>query len=278
MPWLWFFWCLNTSFQPSSPEKRGGKSFRVFFLHKAGETDSLGQAIFSNKSFCEMATSISRFEDVLLTWDGVGQNPFFLSGSFPLSLSLPLSFSLSSWTGCDMNNKAGPNWRSTGRKFLKISVVAEKCEHILLCSLLCTVVQKTEKRQELRQTRMTFFLTRPLWNKSVHTETGHSHFLKILFSLLYLVLEHWMRNNCAAFQDSKSAGAISLQSSTLLVFLFPWNRTQCQSYLCLKNKRQDDKQFMLWVLLQCFLIPIPDIPTWFILPSCCECYLSYMWN
>lgn len=50
-----------------------------------------------------------------------------------------------------------------------------------------------------------------------------------------------MRNDFAAVQDGKSAGGISLQSSTLQVFLFPWNRIQCQNHLCLKNKVQNDK-------------------------------------
>lgn len=40
------------------------KNIKVFFPYKLGEVESLGQVAFRNKSPCEMADSVSRFEDV----------------------------------------------------------------------------------------------------------------------------------------------------------------------------------------------------------------------
>lgn len=82
------------------PREMWWEEYKCFFPYKAGEVESLEQVVFRNKSPCEMAASVSWFEDVC-SCPEMGKIPFSSEeGSLYLS-----------WTGNYINDKWVPSWR-----------------------------------------------------------------------------------------------------------------------------------------------------------------------
>lgn len=141
------------------------------------------------------------------------------------------------------------------RGLVLVSVTIKRLEHLLSCALSCQMVQRTENRQELYQTRIIvclvgwsflFFTSFAEINKSTQRQGNKTVPLSPKYYFISFILHYNVACKTIVLPFGwYYTGGISVEFSTLLIFLFPWNRIQCQSHLCLKNKGQDDKQFML---------------------------------